>query len=96
MIMDAGNERSALARAESDALAAAERALLGETGSTPIDLVSIEPATWPDASMGWPEPGRSYAQMLTEGYRITARSAGKLFECRVAGDRARCKVIKGG
>jgi hypothetical protein len=84
------------AEEESKALAAAEKALLGQTGSMPIDFVSIEPETWPDTSMGWPEPGKSYAQVLTEGYRITARSAGKLFECRVAGGHARCIIIKGG
>ena len=81
--------------AEQKAFAAAEKALRGQTGSMPIDFVSIEAAQWPDASMGWPEPGRSYAQVLTEGYRVRARSAGKLFECRVAGDHVRCRVIKG-
>ncbi len=84
------------AEEESKALAAAEKALLSQTGAAPIDFVSVEPAQWPDASMGWPEPGKSYAQMLTEGYRITARSGGKLFECRVAGDHARCIVVRGG
>ncbi len=76
------------------ALAAAEKALLRETGNIPVDVLSVEPAEWPDASMGWAEPGRSYAQMLTEGYRITASSAGKLYECRVSGDNARCRVLK--
>jgi hypothetical protein len=94
--MNAGEEARALAEAETRAMAAAEKALLGETGRKPIDFVSIEPAEWPDASMGWPEPGMSYAQVMTDGFRIFARSAGKLFECRVAGDNARCRVIKGG
>ena len=85
-----------LAEEETKALGAAEKALLRETGRMPIDFVSIEPAEWPDASMGWPEPGKSYAQMITDGFRITALSAGKLFECRVAGDNTRCQVIKGG
>lgn len=77
------------------ALAAAENALVRETGHRPIDFVSLEPAEWPDASLGWPEPGMSYAQMMTDGFRVTARSAGKLFECRVAGDNVRCRVIGG-
>lgn len=80
---------------KSKALALAEKALLRETGSAPVDFLSVEPAVWPDTSMGWAEPGHFYAQMLTEGYRVTARSAGKLFECRVSGDNARCMVLNG-
>ena len=80
---------------ERRAFAAAGKALQEQAGSMPIDFVSIEQAQWPDASMGWPEPGRFYAQMITEGYRITARSAGKLFECRVSGENAHCRAIKG-
>ncbi len=80
---------------KSKALAKAEKALLRETGSMPIDFLSVEQAEWPDASMGWAEPGRSYAQMITEGYRVTARSAGKLFECRISGGNVRCMVLKG-
>ena len=79
---------------ERRALAAAEKAVSCETGAAPVDFLSIEAAVWPDASMGWAEPGRLYAQMLTEGYRITARSAGKLFECRVSGDQVKCMMIK--
>jgi hypothetical protein len=96
MIMNAIKDLKALAEEESKALATAENALLRETGGSPIDFVSIEAAQWPNASLGWPEPGVSYAQMITEGFRIMARSAGKLFECRVAGDNARYQVIKGG
>jgi hypothetical protein len=36
-----------------------------------------EAVTWPDASLGCPQPGREYAQVLVSGYRIRI----------VAGDR---------
>lgn len=93
--MNIRRDARALAEAESRALAAAEKALRNATGTAPIDFVSIAPAEWPDASLGWPEPGKSYAQTITDGFRITARSAGKIFECRVAGDNVRYRVIKG-
>jgi hypothetical protein len=80
---------------ETRALETAEKVLSGETCGMPVDFVSIEPAEWGDASLGWPETGKSYAQVMTDGYRITARSAGKLYECRVAGDNVRCIVIDG-
>jgi hypothetical protein len=39
-----------------------------------ITVVSAEPVTWSDASMGCPEPGRMYAQVLVSGYRIVLRA----------------------
>ena len=35
-----------------------------------ITVVNIEPVDWPDASLGCPEPGKMYAQVITPGYRI--------------------------
>jgi hypothetical protein len=35
-----------------------------------IGTLSVEPRDWPDTSLGCPEPGRSYAQVITPGYRV--------------------------
>ncbi len=35
-----------------------------------IVVVEIEQVDWPDASLGCPEPGKMYAQVITPGYRI--------------------------
>jgi hypothetical protein len=35
-----------------------------------IHLVSIESVSWPDASLGCPQPGLSYAEIIVPGYRI--------------------------
>jgi hypothetical protein len=35
-------------------------------------LTRAEPVDWSDASLGCPEPGRVYAQVIVEGYRIVA------------------------
>lgn len=35
-----------------------------------IVLVRSEAVEWPDASLGCPEPGQEYAQVITPGYRI--------------------------
>jgi len=40
----------------------------------------IEEVTWPNSSLGCPEPGMNYAQVLTPGYRIKLQSGGKVFE----------------
>jgi len=62
-------------------------------GGATVEVLLVEPATWPDASLGWPEEGRSYAQMLTEGHRVVAKIGGKKYECRLAGAMARCRQL---
>jgi len=37
-------------------------------------------ATWPDTSLGMPEPGMMYAQMLTEGFRVVLLVDRKMYE----------------
>jgi len=44
-----------------------------------VVLTRAEKVTWSDAALGCPEPGRMYAQVLAEGFRIAAKtSAGSL------------------
>lgn len=39
-----------------------------------IKLVEAKPAMWPDASLGMPEPGKMYAQVITPGFRVTLKA----------------------
>ncbi|WP_147915403.1 hypothetical protein [Ruania zhangjianzhongii] len=41
-----------------------------------IDAGSLEEVTWPDGSLGCPEPGMSYPQVLTDGYRVILTADG--------------------
>jgi hypothetical protein len=41
-----------------------------------IEVVSHDDVTWLDGSLGCPEPGRYYAEVLVEGYRIVLRANG--------------------
>ena len=44
-----------------------------------VVLASAEQVTWSDGSLGCPQPGRVYTQMLVEGYRVTATTtAGRM------------------
>lgn len=36
-----------------------------------LRVLSVAGVTWPDTSLGCPEPGRLYAQVLTPGHRVT-------------------------
>lgn len=46
-----------------------------------IELVGgVEEVTWPDSSLGCPEPDKMYAQMLTPGYKLKLQSSGKVYD----------------
>lgn len=38
-----------------------------------VEVVEVEPVTWPDASLGCPQPGMKYRQVPVDGYRILLR-----------------------
>ncbi len=58
-----------------DAAIARARETLRTAGIDPSQLTvtRAEPVTWPDSSLGCPQPGIQYLQVLTPGYRIELR-----------------------
>ncbi|HSM70960.1 MAG TPA: hypothetical protein VK851_05405 [Anaerolineales bacterium] len=45
-----------------------------------INLVTAIEVTWPDSSLGCPQPGVEYAQVLTEGFLINLEANGNIHE----------------
>lgn len=45
-----------------------------------IEVLSVEKYEWPDTSLGCPEPGKAYAQVITPGYRIMLQAQGETYE----------------
>jgi len=45
-----------------------------------ITVVAVEAVDWPDTSLGCPEPGMMYAQVITPGYKILLSYAGETYE----------------
>jgi hypothetical protein len=43
-------------------------------------LLSILPAQWPDSSLGCPQDGQTYAQVVTAGYLVSFNVDGKTYE----------------
>ena len=41
-----------------------------------VKVLTVESVTWPDGSLGCPEPGMMYTQALVQGYRIRVDAAG--------------------
>jgi hypothetical protein len=56
-------------------------------GAKEITVVSVEATEFPDASLGVPEPGMSYAQMIVPGFVIQLEANGEMYEYHAAGDR---------
>ena len=45
-----------------------------------IEVQSVEAVEWPDASLGCPQPGMMYAQVITPGYRILLKTGDETYE----------------
>ncbi len=45
-----------------------------------VMVLSVENVTWPNSSLGCPEPGMAYMQVLTPGQRISLEVDGRVYE----------------
>lgn len=45
-----------------------------------IELITLERVDWPDTSLGYPEEGKMYAQVITPGFRIILKANESLYE----------------
>jgi hypothetical protein len=64
------------------AVAAAIAHLAAELGLSPADVtvLSVEEMQWSDSSLGCPQPGMMYAQVITPGYRILLEANGETYD----------------
>ncbi len=53
-----------------------------------IEVVDASSVTWPDASLGCPQPGMVYTQVMVDGILIRLRHAGQVYEYHGGGSRA--------
>jgi hypothetical protein len=45
-----------------------------------VQVISVEAVDWPDTSMGCPQPGKFYAQVIVQGYKIVLSVDGQQVE----------------
>jgi len=74
-----------LIEADPGSLAAVERAqkfLANSVGIAAVDIQieEVEAVDWPDGSLGCPESGQMYIQVITPGYRVRMRSGDRTYE----------------
>jgi hypothetical protein len=55
---------------------------IAETG---IRVVAVEEVTWSDASLGCPQPGMNYAQVVTDGMRVILEAEAVFYDYRSGG-----------
>lgn len=89
-------EAPAPGRPSGDAPAARERVmvvtavldLIDQLGvpAESVAVESIEAVTWPDTSLGCPQPGVDYAQVAIDGSRITLRAGDETYTYHTDGD----------
>ena len=61
-----------------------------------IEVVLLESVQWRDSSLGCPQPGMMYAQVITPGYRFVLSGGGELSEYHSAKGSDRAIVCSGG
>jgi hypothetical protein len=67
--------------------AQADAATRTVTAANAWAVAELQPAEWPDSSLGCPKPGTFYAQVLTPGYKIKLRAGDRVLEYHAGGGR---------
>lgn len=65
-----------------------EAATLSRSAAESAQLVSVEAVDWSDSSLGCPQAGMMYAQVITPGYKIVVAAGGKNYEFHTSLDPA--------
>ena len=60
--------------------AKAEVATIARSSAQSVQVVSVEAVDWSDSSLGCPQAGMMYAQVITPGYKIVLESGGRTYE----------------
>lgn len=72
---------------------------ISRRSGVPVDqltIVSAEMVTFPDGSLGCPQPGMAYTQVVVDGYKIIVDAHGTTYDVRGSGDAFRLCEPKAG
>jgi hypothetical protein len=53
-----------------------------------MTVLEVQPVTWPDGSLGCPQPGMAYTQVTVDGLLIRLHAGGRGYEYHSGGPRA--------
>jgi hypothetical protein len=93
-----GTPEPASLRGAEDVVQLAKEDLAGKLGvsASEISVVSIEEVDWPDASLGCPQPGMAYAQVITPGFRVVLEAKGCSHKYHTDEDSCVVLCLRGG
>lgn len=95
-ILSDGTQRALEAAEVSIATKAA--GILAEELDIPVSevmVISVRPVEWPDSSIGCPQPGQAYMQVITPGHKISLRARDQVYVMHEAGGKPfLCKRTK--
>jgi hypothetical protein len=88
--MTADGELNALDGEDRDIARRAAEVLAEELGVpiSEIQVDTVRAVEWRDSSIGCPQPGQAYLQVITPGHKITLRHGGRIHTVHEAGGRA--------
>lgn len=66
------------------------------TKSTSVVILGVEEVAWRDSSLGCPQPGMVYLQVITPGYRILLQGGDDIYEYHSASGADRAILCKQG
>jgi hypothetical protein len=67
----------------------AEIARVSGVPADQVAVLSASSVSFPDGSLGCPQPGMAYTQVMTDGYKIVATAAGATYDYRGTGSSFR-------
>lgn len=53
-----------------------------------LSVQEVTSVQWPDSSLGCPQPGMMYAQVITDGYKVLLKLKNTVYPVHVGGNRA--------
>lgn len=71
--------------------------LAGRLGVSPeeVRVASVEAVNWRDSSLGCPEKGQMYLQVITPGYRVILEAQGRQYDYRASAQPATFRLCEG-
>jgi hypothetical protein len=94
MASNASNQEGSGLSAEAEQVVQMAREHLAgklEMAALEIKLASLEAVEWRNTSLGCPQPGMMYAQVIVPGYRVMLEAGGQRYEYHT--DRGRSVVL---
>ncbi len=67
-----------------------------KTDTNQIEIIETKKVDWPDASLGAPEEGMMYAQVITPGYKVTMIAGSAIYEAHTDEQGNQVVIVQNG